>query len=184
MRYRFSVALTLATLPATAASAQEAKEPAMQRSALDFTHCWGGEKACTHTQSRAGCPESNAWYARSAGSSAFVGYYVGGGNVLRGEARSAAEGTWGWDYQGFGPWRRVALSWTHGRRSQGGTGDYRTDGGRKFRTCLRTSIQPSIATDRRVHFPAPCPHSCGKLPLAISKPVWSWPSLSPAWKSW
>jgi hypothetical protein len=105
--------------------------PASPRSALDFTHCWGGSKACTHTHSRAGCPEDLGQCARPSESSAFIGYYVGGGNACRGDCRSAQEGTWGWDYQGLVLWRRVALSWNHGRRYQGGTGDYRTDGGPK-----------------------------------------------------
>ncbi len=58
-----------------------------------------------------------------------IGYYVGGGALPRfGEPRGADEGTWGWDYQGWLLPRRVVNSWWHGRRYQGGTGAYKTDG--------------------------------------------------------
>lgn len=59
-----------------------------------------------------------------------IGYYVGGGAVSRkhGELPYPEEGTWGWDYRGWLIPRRVNLLWWHGRRDQGGTGAYRTDG--------------------------------------------------------
>ena len=59
-----------------------------------------------------------------------IGYYVGGGVPLgHGQPRRCDEGTWGWDETGC-PWlpTRVRLLWTHGRRYQGGTGAYVTDG--------------------------------------------------------
>lgn len=59
---------------------------------------------------------------------AYVGYYVGGGLPKRGEPNCPDEGTWGWDYQGRCLRRRVWLWWSHGRRYQGGTGAYQTDG--------------------------------------------------------
>ena len=59
------------------------------------------------------------------------GYYVGGGALSRkrGEQPSEIDGTWGWDYRG---WiiPRVDLLWWHGRRYQGGSGSYQTDGPR------------------------------------------------------
>jgi hypothetical protein len=57
-----------------------------------------------------------------------VGYAVGGGCPYprHAEPPTAAEGTWGWDYQGWLP-RWVTLGWWHGRY-QGGTGAYQTDG--------------------------------------------------------
>src|SRR5262245_40385346 len=73
-----------------------------------------------HTHARAGCPLSVAWYARPSDTGAYVGYYVGGGCAWRGQPRSAAEGTWGWDYRGFLFPRRIALNWC--RRYQGGVG--------------------------------------------------------------
>ena len=101
----------------------------VERSALDVTHCWGGCKAGEHNDRRAGCPQGVAWYAHPGESCAFIGYYVGGGSACGGTSPCPDEGTWGWDYRGFVFPRRVALNWTHGRRYQGGTGDYRTDGG-------------------------------------------------------
>jgi hypothetical protein len=57
-----------------------------------------------------------------------VGYYVGGGCAWRGEPRYPDEGTYGWDYEGCYFARRVWLLWSHGRRYQGGTGAYASDG--------------------------------------------------------
>ena len=58
----------------------------------------------------------------------YCGYAVGGGAVRFGEGRSLDEGTWGWDYRGIVLRKRVALDWWHGRRYQGGAGQYHTDG--------------------------------------------------------
>lgn len=60
----------------------------------------------------------------------YVGYPVGGGSprLLRGDPPTAEEGTWGWDYRGFAFPRKVILNWWHGKRYQGGTGAYKTDG--------------------------------------------------------
>jgi hypothetical protein len=68
--------------------------------------------------------------ARPSSNSHDSGGYVGGGSASwwRGEPRTAEEGTWGWDYRTsrlvFDPF----LLWWHGRRYQGGTGAYKTDG--------------------------------------------------------
>lgn len=60
----------------------------------------------------------------------YVGYQVGGGALHRrkADAPTRDEGTWGWDYEGWLLRRRVMLGWWHGRREQGGSGAYRTDG--------------------------------------------------------
>jgi hypothetical protein len=60
----------------------------------------------------------------------YVGYYVGGGcaKPRRAEPPYPDEGTWGWDYRGWLVPRNVILGWWHGRRAQGGTGAYKTDG--------------------------------------------------------
>ncbi|HEV2973168.1 MAG TPA: hypothetical protein VGY55_24590 [Pirellulales bacterium] len=79
---------------------------------------------------RAGNPQEVACRARPSDSSAFSGYYVGGGAPHRGEPRYFNEGTWGWDYFGFYFQRGVQLDWWHGQRSQGGPGAYQTDGPR------------------------------------------------------
>ena len=64
----------------------------------------------------------------------YLGYHVGGGagHPRKAEPRRDDEGTWGWDYQGWLVRRRVVLGWWHGRRYQGGTGAYKTDGPRFF----------------------------------------------------
>ena len=51
-----------------------------------------------------------------------TGYYVGGGAAFRGEPRYYEEGTWGWDYSN--PVSHVMPGWWHGRRYQGGPGQY------------------------------------------------------------
>ena len=66
--------------------------------------------------------------ARPSDTHSYTGYYVGGGAAVKGDPRGAEEGTWGWDYQGGWLKRKVALDWWHGRRAQGGTGAYQTDG--------------------------------------------------------
>lgn len=64
----------------------------------------------------------------------YKGYCVGGGaawygtqaRAFRGEGRCANEGTFGVDYA---PWySRVQTRWFHGRKQQGGEGQYEPDG--------------------------------------------------------
>ena len=59
-----------------------------------------------------------------------IGYVVGGGAFSRrqGDPPTVDEGTWGYDYRGLVIPRRVNLLWWHGRRYQGGSGAYGTDG--------------------------------------------------------
>jgi hypothetical protein len=68
--------------------------------------------------------------AQPSNTPANVGYYVGGGCPCGrlGEPRYPLEGTWGWDWSGWCCRRKVDLLWWHGRRYQGGTGAYNTDG--------------------------------------------------------
>ncbi|MBS0202258.1 MAG: hypothetical protein JSS49_05105 [Planctomycetes bacterium] len=76
---------------------------------------------------RAGCPHHIARYARVGYNGRYVAYYVGGGaKSWRGEPRYAHEGTFGVDYQPIVPGFRngVVLGWWHGRRQQGGPGQY------------------------------------------------------------
>jgi hypothetical protein len=69
-------------------------------------------------------------WARPSDTGRYVGYTVGGGsaNLRKADAPLPEDGTWGWDYQGGWFRRRVILGWWHGRRFQGGTGAYQTDG--------------------------------------------------------
>jgi hypothetical protein len=59
-----------------------------------------------------------------------ISYWVGGGAASwrRGDLPTEDEGTWGLDYRGWIIQRRVNHLWFHGRRYQGGSGAYKTDG--------------------------------------------------------
>ena len=82
---------------------------------------------------RSGHPNRVAWWARPSNNHRYDGYHVGGGAAYRGGARRPHEGTWGWDYSGGWFQRRVKLDWWHGRRTQGGTGAYKSDGPHRHR---------------------------------------------------
>ena len=76
---------------------------------------------------RAGCPQQIARHARVSNGKGYVAYYVGGGaNSHKGEYRTCREGTFGVDYMPIVPGFRdgVVLHWWHGRRRQGGPGQY------------------------------------------------------------
>jgi hypothetical protein len=80
---------------------------------------------------RAGHPETISQFAVPSNRCHYNGYYVGGGLPVFGEERCVVhEGTWGWDYCGTLFPKRIALLWSHGKRPQGGTGAYKTDGPR------------------------------------------------------
>ena len=83
---------------------------------------------------RAGNPMCISPLARCFPDPKYKGYSVGGGaawhgtqaTALRGESRYAIEGTFGVDYA---PWySRVQTRWFHGRKQQGGEGQYEPDG--------------------------------------------------------
>ncbi len=91
----------------------------------------GGEIKAAGNRSQVGTsrrrPQTVAPWARRSAGSRHKGYYVGGGAALGGDPRDTKrEGTWGWDYAPR--WTRVRLRWLHGRRMQGGGGEYRSDG--------------------------------------------------------
>jgi hypothetical protein len=94
----------------------------------------GKPRCIPHTDERAGYPRTLSDHPETSATSGGIGYHVGGGVPLRhgpshGHGRYADEGTWGWDETGFHLFRRrVILGWSHGRKYQGGTGAYRTDG--------------------------------------------------------
>src|SRR5262245_33238849 len=78
---------------------------------------------------RAGWPLLVRPHAIPASTRHYGGYWVGGGVPLFGDSPHLIEGTFGWDY--FGALNKyIDLNWSHGRRYQGGTGAYRTDGPR------------------------------------------------------
>ena len=58
----------------------------------------------------------------------YGGYWIGGGLPVKGDGPLLHEGTFGWDYFGMTLDKLIALNWSHGRRAQGGSGAYKTDG--------------------------------------------------------
>ena len=83
-----------------------------------------------HSMRRAGNPQNVAHWAIPSPNQRYVGYYVGGGTTFGGDPRQPDDGVWGLDYQGGILPRRVIQNFSHGRRYQGGTGAYKTDGPR------------------------------------------------------
>lgn len=83
-----------------------------------------------HHHIQAGNPLAVRRLAIPSDTGSYVGYWVGGGaaRFFRGDPPTLEEGTWGWDYRGLVVPRKVILNWWHGRRYQGGTGAYKTDG--------------------------------------------------------
>lgn len=84
-------------------------------------------------QQRAGFPLRVAPWAKPFPDGHYRGYYVGGGaacfgsppDAFHGENRRAGDGTFGVDYMPWYP--RVRLHWFHGRKQQGGEGQYESD---------------------------------------------------------
>lgn len=74
---------------------------------------------------RAGYPLCVAPWAQCSREKNAAGYYVGGGAARKGEGRYCHEGTWGLDY--IPKFTNVRLGWFHGRRYQGGEGQYEPD---------------------------------------------------------
>jgi hypothetical protein len=84
---------------------------------------WGADG-----EHRAGYPQRIAWWAKPSDNGHYSGGYVGGGAAIGGDKmRSVDEGTFGWDYSGVVPLRRIWLNFTHGRRHQGGRGAYQSE---------------------------------------------------------
>ncbi len=77
---------------------------------------------------RAGQPEAIHRWAKPTDSPHYCYGYVGGGAPWGGQPRMLSEGTWGKDYCGHYLPHRVWQNWYHGRRAQGGIGQYETDG--------------------------------------------------------
>jgi hypothetical protein len=90
----------------------------------------GKPRCIPHTDERAGYPRAPFGHLEPSMTPGGIGYYVGGGVPCgKGQGRRRDEGTWGWDESGGQHFRRRnILGWSQGRRYQGGTGAYRTDG--------------------------------------------------------
>jgi hypothetical protein len=92
-----------------------------------------GHSGSAAEQQRAGFPRRVAPWAKPFPDGHYRGYYVGGGaacfgsppDAFHGENRRSSDGTFGVDYM---PWySRVRLHWFHGRKQQGGEGQYESD---------------------------------------------------------
>lgn len=108
----------------------------------------GKPRPFPNTPERAGFPRCLGTHVQATNTSGGIGYYVGGGAWHHGgEPRCREEGTWGWDETGH-PWlrRRVVLGWWHGRKFQGGTGRYATDG-----PPVPDAVAGTIATFENLH---------------------------------
>jgi hypothetical protein len=90
----------------------------------------GKPRNISHTDERAGVPRSFSGHLETSATAGGIGYYVGGGVPFgHGKGRRGGDGTWGWDETGGRHFRRrTILGWSQGRKYQGGTGAYRTDG--------------------------------------------------------
>ncbi len=75
---------------------------------------------------RSGDPRCVYQWAVPSVTNKYSAWYVGGGAVFRGRGRTAEEGTWGLDYDGFFGHARTWLNYTCGKR-QGGEGAYQTE---------------------------------------------------------
>ena len=92
----------------------------------------GKPRSIPHTDERAGYPRSLAKHLEPSTTPGGIGYYVGGGVPFghgQAERRDATRGPGA----GTRPAARISaaasiLGWSHGRKYQGGTGAYRTDG--------------------------------------------------------
>jgi hypothetical protein len=84
--------------------------------------------AAENPHHRAGHPDRQACYAQPSNENHYSKGYVGGGTQFHGSGRFAHQGTWGRDYCGSFLSHRPWLHWSHGRRHQGGSGAYKTDG--------------------------------------------------------
>jgi hypothetical protein len=101
--------------------------PPMGRPATERKHFQGDQLQ------RAGNPQCISPLAKPTESPREFGYYVGGGARERSrhaDHRLPSEGVWGTDYLGILIPKHVNLGWWHGRRAQGGSGSYGTDGPR------------------------------------------------------
>ena len=88
--------------------------PAMARAAEPCDQC------------RAGCPHTVHRWAKPSNTPKYSGGWVGGGSLLPADGPCPDEGTWGWDYAGLVPLKRIWLHWSH-QHHQGGGGKYATD---------------------------------------------------------
>ena len=85
-----------------------------------------GHRAADHA--RAGCSMLIRPRASPSDTRHYGGYWIGGGQAKRGHYPTSDDGTFGWDYFGLLFTKRIDLNWSGGRKQQGGTGAYKSDG--------------------------------------------------------
>jgi hypothetical protein len=92
----------------------------------------GATTAADHTFARAGFPNVIASWAQPNRTPKQMPGYIGGSIPLGGDGPIApVDGTFGYDYVGYGPPGRVFLGWAHDPVNPR-MGSYRTDGPRVF----------------------------------------------------
>ena len=84
---------------------------ALASAAEHCPHC-GLPKCTVDHDARAGYPQSVRKWAKPSNTPQYSGGYVGGGTVFPGDGRHRDEGTWGWDYSGVIPVKRIWLGWS------------------------------------------------------------------------
>lgn len=105
-------------------------------------------QATPHTERQAGYPYCVSEISMESYNEHYSGGFVGGGSAFSGHGRCSNEGTWGWDYTPFRAMSpRIFLNWSHGRRYQGGTGAYATDGPKPLEH-LTESIHEHFGSER------------------------------------
>jgi hypothetical protein len=93
--------------------------------AAECEYCGRENCQVTHWY-RAGKPTCVHRFAIPSDTGKYSGGIVGGGALVHGDEPYVEEGTWGWDYLGFVPVKRVWLGWSH-KHYQAGGGKYDTD---------------------------------------------------------
>lgn len=112
--------------PAISLTSEELSTPQQQALLQALAGDPFGHRAVAHA--RAGCPLNLRPRALPSNTSPYGGYWIGGGQPIKGYCPAAEDGTFGWDYFGLLFTKRIDLNWSQGRRYQGGTDAYKTDG--------------------------------------------------------
>jgi hypothetical protein len=124
---------------------------ALQAAGAVARHFSGTPDATSHE--RAGFPQEVKPHAMPANSPHSTGGYVGGGRLAfpkKQDGRQAYEGTWGWDYVGFGRRPgRVFLDFWHGRKHEPAVGTYETDGPEVPDPIAARPIQKFLSGEKR-----------------------------------
>ncbi|HUY36951.1 MAG TPA: hypothetical protein VMV69_29805 [Pirellulales bacterium] len=102
----------------------------VQAGARQFDQPRYAKHPASHTLARAGQPQRVRRHSRPTYTREYDAGWVGGGAGILGDSPRTHEGVWGRDYVGLVFPRCVWPHWLHGRREQGGSGAYKSDGPR------------------------------------------------------